>query len=182
LFAGFSAGFNHSIKVYCLPCLAEVIEHSATSRNRRNQPEIFAECGYEGEYANPPGHCPVFFKGGFMSRERTGFIIERNGKIYVRLQFTDPVTGKRREFMRGAKSREKAEKLWMKLLREIEEYGETSLEGDRVTFDQLADEYQKKKLVPAKVLEGKKVAGMKSLKSAIGEVKALREYFGKKRI
>jgi len=117
-----------------------------------------------------------------MSRQRKGFIVERDGKIYVRVQFTDSTTGKRREIMRTAETRTKAEKLRAKLLRELEEHGETLLEGDSITFEQLADEYQSRKLVPAKIVEGKKVAGLKGLQTALGEMKSLRKYFGKKRI
>jgi integrase len=116
-----------------------------------------------------------------MARERTGFIVKRDGKIYVRVQFTD-ASGKRKERMRRAESMYEANKLRKRLIKELDEHGEASLDGDHITFDELAREYEKVKLFPAKIINGRKQAGGKSLQPSLSALAALVEGFGKRRI
>jgi len=116
-----------------------------------------------------------------MARERTGFIVKRDGKIYVRVQFTDAL-GKRKERMRRAESMSEANKLRKRLIKELDEHGEASLDGDHITFDELAHEYEKVKLFPAKIINGRKQAGVKSLQPSLSALAALRDAFGKRRI
>ena len=116
-----------------------------------------------------------------MARERTGFIVKRDGKIYVRVQFTD-ASGKRKERMRRAESMSEANKLRKRLIKELDEHGEASLDGDHITFDELAREYEKVKLFPAKIINGRKQADVKSLQPSLSALAALRDGFAKRRI
>lgn len=63
---------------------------------------------------------------------------------YVRVQFTD-AAGVRRERMRRAATITEARKLKKKLLRELDEHGEQSLDGDNVNFADLARACSKKR-------------------------------------
>lgn len=114
-----------------------------------------------------------------MVNERTGFIVERDGKIYVRIQFTD-ASGVRRERMRRAANMTEARKIRKRLVNELDEHGERSLDGDRMKFKDLAREYEDKKLFAAKFVNGRKVGGVKSLAPAQGSLKALVEGLGKR--
>ncbi|HSE30790.1 MAG TPA: site-specific integrase [Pyrinomonadaceae bacterium] len=116
-----------------------------------------------------------------MGRERTGFIVERNGKIYVRVQYTDD-SGVRRELMRRAGNRTEAQRLRKSLIKDLEDHGETVLHGDHIRFVDLARDYEKDKLFPAKIVNGRKVAGVKSVQPARAALKALVSGFGKRRI
>lgn len=53
-----------------------------------------------------------------------------------------------------------------------------SIGFEPTTSAQLADVYQQKELIPAKLVGGKKVAGLRSLKPALCEFNALKEFFG----
>jgi integrase len=114
-----------------------------------------------------------------MGRERRGFIVERGGRLWVRVQFTD-ASGVRRERMRRASNMKEANKIRKQLIRELDDHGEKSLDGDRVKFADLARAYQEKKLFPAKIINGRKVAGVKSLAPVLGSLKSLTEGLGKK--
>jgi hypothetical protein len=49
-------------------------------------------------------------------KERTGFIVEKNGRLYVRIQYTDSL-GKRRELIRRATDRQHARQLKKELVK-----------------------------------------------------------------
>jgi hypothetical protein len=84
-----------------------------------------------------------------MGRERNGSIRTTNdGTIYARVTYVD-TGGKRREINRKAENRTEARRIIKRILFELENIGEKSIGGERMTFRQLADKYSESKLFPA---------------------------------
>jgi integrase len=123
-----------------------------------------------------------------MARERTGFIVRKKNKktdeveIFARIQYVDDNTGKRRELMRKAKDEDDAQKIIRKLVKKLDGAGQSTIEGDRMKFLQLAAEYKKRRLIPAQYHGERKVAGLRSWKAQQGFLETLIKHFGGKRI
>lgn len=116
-----------------------------------------------------------------MPRIRRGAEVQKNGKWYGRVRYSLP-NGQRKDIWMPAQDKTHAAQLVKEKIRELEITGETEINSDRVTFDHLARVYREKKLIPAKIIEGRKVAGVKSLKPALCALEALIDGFGKQRI
>src|SRR5262245_25559 len=54
-----------------------------------------------------------------MANERKGFIVERDGRLYVRIQWTDNL-GRRRELMRRAQDKKHARELKKELVKQLD--------------------------------------------------------------
>ena len=65
---------------------------------------------------------------------------------------------------------------------ELETKGEKSLQSDKMSFIDLADKYEKNKIVKAKYQNGKKVSGRRSVLPVKTSLNALKQYFGKKKL
>jgi integrase len=120
-----------------------------------------------------------------MPKERTGSIVERDGRIYVRVSYTD-AAGKKRELMRRAADRTDARKIIKQLLGTLDQSGARGIDGERMTFAELADIFRERRLIPARYVgEGdaaKKAAGMRNWKSPRFFLRPLTEHFGRKRL
>ena len=120
-----------------------------------------------------------------MSKERRGCIVEKNGRIYVRVQYTDQL-GKRRELMRRAADRKHARDLRKQLVKQLDstEQGNqrAELDAQKITFAKVAASYDAVKLIEARYVGDKKVAGLRSLKAPKIYLKRLVEHFGAARI
>jgi integrase len=118
-----------------------------------------------------------------MPRTRQGSIVVRDAKaIWARVTYLDE-TGKRREKWRRAENRSHARELIKDLLRELEEYGEQSLDSTHMTFAQLADYYRDHYAIePQYSTEGRKIAGLRSFKTVREQLKMLRDYFEKQKV
>jgi integrase len=118
-------------------------------------------------------------------QERKGFIVERAGKLYVRVCYTDNL-GKRRELMRRAKDRQHARELKKQLVKQLENSAEgnqrAELDGAKLTFRQLAERYEAVKLIPARYVGDRKVAGLRSFEIPKLQLRQLVEHFGNARI
>jgi integrase len=114
-------------------------------------------------------------------RSHDGSIRERDGKLYARIQFTGE-DGRPRSKERIARNRKHARELIKQMRKEHETGGEALLDAHRMTFAVLAREYEKNKLVPAVILDGKKVAGMRSYASMKRFLVPLLAYFGRKHL
>ncbi|HYG80254.1 MAG TPA: hypothetical protein VD861_07700, partial [Pyrinomonadaceae bacterium] len=115
-----------------------------------------------------------------MARERKGYVQERkDGSIWARVTYVGD-DGKRRELRRRAETRTHAREIIRQLLRDIEETGPQSLEGDRIRFRDLAHIYEETKLIPPEYHGGRKIAGLSSWKTLRGTLKMLVGNFGNK--
>jgi integrase len=117
--------------------------------------------------------------------ERKGFIVEKAGKLYVRVCYTDQL-GQRRELMRRAKDRKHARELKKQLVKQLENSAEgnqrAELDGQRMTFRQLAERYEAVKLIPAQYVGDRKVAGLRSFETPKRQLRQLVAHFGNARI
>jgi integrase len=113
-------------------------------------------------------------------RKTGGSIRVIKGKIFARIQYLDETTGKRKEKLREAPNRTKAREFIKDMRKELEQGGQMVLESDKLTFQQIADKYQKIKLVPPVFQNGIKVTGKRSYQDQIYLIKPLKEFFGRK--
>lgn len=116
-----------------------------------------------------------------MARERTGSIVERDGKLYARITYLGG-DGKRHAIWRRAENRTHAKELRRQLLRELEEHGERILKGDHLTFRELVAEYEKEHVFEAEYVGDQKVAGLRSLKPVKSFLASLVKQLGHRRI
>jgi integrase len=116
-----------------------------------------------------------------MGRPRTGSIWNDKGTLYARVTYTDEF-GKRKSVRRKAFSRTHARQLIKEMLREIEDRGESSLDSSRLTFAQLAKHYKDRYATPAKYIESRKIAGLRSHTEVKRIVELLSNHFGSKRL
>lgn len=114
-------------------------------------------------------------------RERKGSIRERGKDIYARITWVD-AAGKRRETERKAANKTEARRLIKQMLAELETVGETALDGEKMIFRQLADEYAKRKIFPAEYHDTRKIAGLKSWHNPKRFLQTLAAHFGNQRI
>lgn len=116
-----------------------------------------------------------------MARERKGSIVKRGDSLYARLRFKDE-KGKKRDIWRKAENRTHARQLIRQLLTEVEEASAATLDAANMTFAELALYFGANYLKPAEYVEGRKVAGVRSLIPARVAVDALKGYFGTRRL
>ena len=84
-----------------------------------------------------------------MSRERRGSIVERDKKLYARIQFTDE-NGCKRDLWHKAQSRTHAKETIKQLLRELEDNGAQTIDVAHITLAELADYYLEQFMVEAR--------------------------------
>lgn len=120
-------------------------------------------------------------EAGKKKKSAPRYWVEKNGKIYARLQYTDD-TGTRREKYKPITDKRTARSEVEKMRRELENHGSETLRSDKMTFDELAEKYKSTKLIPAVYVDGVKVAGRRSTKPALSAVNSLLTYFGRKNI
>lgn len=116
-----------------------------------------------------------------MPKQRTGYTFEENGKWYARFDYTDS-SGKRRRIKRLGGNKTQAKEMLKQILREFEEIGESILASDRMTFGDLANYFESHYLIPAQYVDGRKVAGIRSLVSAKSHLAALKEHFSNRKL
>lgn len=117
-----------------------------------------------------------------MGRPRSGSIWKApDGQLFARITYTNEL-GKRKDVKRKALSRTHARQLIKELLREIEERGEGALDTSRLTFAQLAKHYTDNYATPARYLESRKIAGLRSHAEVNRIVEILENHFGSKRL
>jgi len=100
---------------------------------------------------------------------------------FARVGYTDD-QGKRRDVVRAAETRTHARDLIKEILRNLEEHGAQAFDADRMTFADLATHYETHYLIEAQYVDGRKVAGVRSLKPALGAVNTLKQHFGRHKL
>lgn len=104
-----------------------------------------------------------------------------DGQLYARVVYRDE-TGKRVERHYKADSKTEAREIYQRKLRELKDHGQRMLETERMTFAKLAQVYEERKLFDAEYHEGRKTAGLRSVKSAKTFLAVLKGYFGLRQI
>lgn len=103
-------------------------------------------------------------------------------KWIVRIEYFDDVVGKTRFVERQAEKRSDAVDERDRQINDLKKSHGQSQTGERMTFDNLADICEKIFYKPAVIVEGRKVAGVRSVKPAKAQLDALRSFFGKRLI
>jgi integrase len=106
----------------------------------------------------------------------------RNKTWWARLVYTDEATGKRRDRQRRAASNADAKELAERLAQEFDQSAGRSIDAEKLTFTELADYCEKHYYKAAEYHDERKIAGVRGLATAKGQINALRAFFGKKRL
>jgi integrase len=114
-------------------------------------------------------------------REQTGYFYKDGKKWVARVTYTD-ASGKRRNVKRYCQTKTDAKRECDRIIREIEERGPKNFDAGRMRFRELAEKYAEAKLIEPVYVDGRKVAGMRSLYSAKLYTQTLVEYFGNRRV
>jgi hypothetical protein len=115
-------------------------------------------------------------------KTRTGYIYRDGDGWIARITFTD-ASGRRRNVKRTAATRTEARRKLDKMRRQLEDHGERLIvDGERMTFGELADKYAAVKLVPARYVGEKKVAGLRSVIPPKIYLEVLKKHFGRRRL
>jgi integrase len=115
------------------------------------------------------------------SREGYVYFDERSKKWVARFSpFVNATT--RKNFTRSRATRRDALKALRELIQDYETKGAAALDTGNLSFEQLANRYREAKMMEAEFVGERKVAGMRAQSSSQSYWRALREYFGNKRI
>ena len=118
-----------------------------------------------------------------MARTNHGTVKQKeDGLFYARVRWTND-DGRSRDYkLKGKRTEAEAWKELNQLKRKLERDGSKSVDAAKMKFSQLADAFQKARLYPAKIIDGKKVGGVKSLTPVLCSLAALKVFFGNKRV
>src|SRR6266705_403034 len=112
-----------------------------------------------------------------MPRVRKGKEVQKNGKWYARVRYTT-AEGKRKDLWFAAKNKSDASRVLKEKIRDLEITGEQALTGEKIKFCDLANTYREKKLIPARFVADRKIAGLKSFRPPQIALEALTNHFG----
>src|SRR6185369_9069259 len=108
-------------------------------------------------------------------------LISRKEGWRARLTYIDE-TGKRRSVKRQAGTKTEAKEELKKLIAKLDNQGEKAIEGDRLTFGELAQIYEERNLVPAEYQDGRKIRGLRNHLAPLVHLRVVTEHFGAKRV
>jgi integrase len=124
---------------------------------------------------NGPGTVPN------QKRKSPRYWIEKNGRLYARLQYKDE-DGRARERYQPISDKRTARSVVERMRRDLEQHGHEIFEAARLTFNDLADRYEATELVQAMFQNGVKVRGRKSVGSIRSALKPGVQHFGRRAI
>ena len=117
-----------------------------------------------------------------MPKTKSGYVYQDEAKRwYARFDYTDE-SGKRRTVRRRAKDKTDAKELLQSLLERFRDHGQQSFDGDRMTFNDLADFYEEIYLVEPQYVDGRKVAGLRDWHNYRLLLTVLRNHFGNRKL
>ncbi|MFL6375431.1 MAG: hypothetical protein ACJ73D_12245, partial [Pyrinomonadaceae bacterium] len=110
--------------------------------------------------------------------ERRGYVSkDKNGRWFARITATNS-NGQRKDIKRTASSKGEASAILKQLSRGLDDEGVRYAESVKTSFADLADYYEKHYAIPAKFVDGQKVAGLRGAYNVLTYVKVFRAYFG----
>lgn len=115
-----------------------------------------------------------------MGQPRTGsvlFNVKRDTWV-ARLDWVDE-TGKRHCRKKDVENKSTGQRIVKRWIRDLEDYGKTYLDADRMTFDKLAKDFEGERLIEPIYKDGRKVAGLRDYEGQQRRLKALVKYFGR---
>ncbi len=114
-----------------------------------------------------------------MPRNKQGSTRTRNGKMYARVTYQDD-SGKIKEVWRKAETLTHAKELRKQMLRTLDDYGEKPLQAERMLFKDLANYYIDNYLQPPEYRGNRKIAGLRSYKTAKYQFQPVIDHFSSK--
>ena len=114
-------------------------------------------------------------------RERTGQIFKNKKGFWTARVCYRNTNGKRTAIQQVAESQSDARKKLDDLLQKVEK-GREAIDVNKLTFDDLADFYEKHYVKPAKFVDNRKIEGMRNYKKVRGYIKVFKLYFGKMKL
>jgi integrase len=116
----------------------------------------------------------------------TGSIVYRgkgqNKRMYLRTRVWDPETGQYRDKLTRIYAKSEATAQAQADQEEIKTNGPVAVTAARMTFAQAAVEYEKARLIPARYVGDRKVAGLRSLDTPKRSLQTLIAHFGDRRL
>jgi integrase len=110
--------------------------------------------------------------------ERTGYTAkDKNGRWFARITITH-TNGRRKDIKRLASGKGDASAILKQLARGFDDEGARYAESIKSTFADLADYYETHYAIPAKFVDGQKIAGLRGAYNVLTYVKVFRAYFG----
>lgn len=106
---------------------------------------------------------------------------EERGAHYARVTFTDNA-GKRKDIKKRVENKSEGDKLLRKLINTYDNTGLSGIQAEALTFNDLADYYEKHYAQPAQYVNGRKISGLRSVAAVRGYVKVFRERFGRRKL
>ena len=118
-----------------------------------------------------------------MARSNHGTVKRtQDGLFSARVRWTSD-DGKSRDYkLPGKKTEAEAWKALNKLKRKLEDDGSKTVDSAKMKFSELAESFRLARLYPAKIVDGKKVGGVKSLGPVLHSLVILKEHFGNKQV
>ncbi|CAN5563928.1 site-specific integrase [soil metagenome] len=110
-------------------------------------------------------------------KRKTG---KSTGKWIFRIQYFDVISGKERFMERQTEKKSDAVDECNKQIDNIKKSFGQIQTGERMTFEQLADLCEQQFYKPAVIVEGRKVAGVRSINTVKAQLKVLKSFFGKR--
>lgn len=104
------------------------------------------------------------------------------GKWIIRIEYFDPLKGKTCYLERHADKRTAASDERDRLIDDLKKTHGQMVSGERMTFEQLAETCKKVFYKPAEIVEGRKIAGVRSYRSIELFIRTLSKFFGKRLI
>lgn len=107
----------------------------------------------------------------------------KDGLWYGRVRWTDEDTGRPREKkFPPQRTKKDADTLVESYKKDLKTGGENFVDAEKMKFSELAKTYQEEKLFSAKIINGRKVGGVKSLAPVLAALKPLVDYFGNRKL
>ena len=118
-----------------------------------------------------------------MAKQREGSCyFDKDRKTWTaRLTYKDEL-GRKRNIKRQVANRTEGRRLLMQLVADLENHGERIIDGNRMTFRELATVYEEKRLFKPTITPSGKSIGLKSYQTVRRRLKTLVTYFGSRRI
>src|ERR1044071_1105708 len=115
-------------------------------------------------------------ESGQKARKVSAVTLIELGEWCARVTFIDE-SGKRRNVKRRVANRTYGRDELKRILRDLDDHGEKTLDGERMTFGDLASYYEKMYVKPAEYKEGRKVSGRRSYRQALTLLNYLCDHF-----
>jgi integrase len=114
---------------------------------------------------------------------RNGYVYydKREKSWYARVTVTDG-NGKRRNLKKRAKDKAEAKEVLKILTRQLEDEGSKIADFSKLTFNDLADFYDRRYLKEAVYADGRKVSGLRDVSRPRELLKHLRKFFGRRKL